>query len=582
METAPGVSWFANKAGGTNHSLPCPLCRRRHRSSWSGAVDRTGVPLVNLRGGLVYNPLTTAHHALAHWDLLMDGRRESEPVFLRCAQWLEDNAVPEPANRFLTWLYTWPLRAPPVAPPWISGMAQGQALAVLGRAFQLTGSTRTADVARRAARGFLYAVADGGLITRDLEGNCFIEEVAASPAIHILNGCLAGLVGALEHNKLFPDAEIAAVLNACILGIEKLLPAFDTGYWSKYAVGRPFQLAPVHYHRVHIGYLRYLGTLFAPPDFLGLGCTMGGLRAICRRSCAPLCPRAAAVERLPCIEPIGMRLPHVSECQGLGRVMGKAPPPTAPIMHSLPPRWRAQPSRGVPVRCPASSAGICAVHLETSWEQDGEVEGGYVNRRVNGIRRCLPDFSFSTFSLANMMPRRASGELSRRKFLSVRRSTFQIVPVAFSTFVNRLAAKPLRTCGGWTTDGELEVRPFWALGERRTDGNTAHNTFDFRILFLPAKRPVAGLTKGTWIDLQRLTRCWQHSWLRSLARAPRSNSAITSSCRPAGVRAEAGASIAPGTWPPRWPDQRRFVPGTRSGCEAARTGFLREGASSAA
>jgi heparosan-N-sulfate-glucuronate 5-epimerase len=243
-----------------------------HKANWSGAVDSDGIPLYDLRSarlrGLTHHPVSIIQYALAHWDLLCDGRRDSKAVFMRCVRWLENNAVEEPGDRFATWLYCFPLRTPPVSAPWISGMAQGQALSVLARAHQLTGSARTAELARRAVRGFLYTIADGGLITRDSAGRSFIEEIATHPAQHILNGCLYGFVGVLEHNQVFPDPAIAALLGSCIAGIERLLPRFDTGYWSSYSLGVRWRLAPTYYHHVHVRQLRYLGRLLGRESFL--------------------------------------------------------------------------------------------------------------------------------------------------------------------------------------------------------------------------------------------------------------------------------------------------------------------------
>jgi hypothetical protein len=235
-------------------------------------MDSYGIPLhrvrITRRPELVYHPIVVIQYALAHWDLAQDGVSEAEAVFLRCARWLEENAAEDSRKRFLTWFYTFPRRTPHAVPPWISGMAQGQALSVLSRAFQVTGSRQTAAVASRAAKGFQYTVEDGGLITRDAGGNSFIEEFAVQPAIHVLNGCLYGFAGLFEHNSLFPDPAIAAVLDSCVHGINRLLPAFDTGCWSKYSLGIRWNLASRYYHRVHIGQLRYLGHLLGQQAFV--------------------------------------------------------------------------------------------------------------------------------------------------------------------------------------------------------------------------------------------------------------------------------------------------------------------------
>jgi hypothetical protein len=240
---------------------------------YRGPLDDAGIPLLYLRRHRrgdppIYHPVAILQYALAHYNLALSGNAAAEAVFMRCARWVEENAVEEPRHRFLVWPYGFPLRTPPVRPPWISGMAQGEALSVLARAFLRTGSSRTADVARQAAQVFLYTISDGGVITRAADGRCFIEEIASPPALHILNGCLTGVFGLYEHLCLFPDAKLQAVLEAVIEGVAHWLPAFDTGYWSRYSLGVRWHLADAHYHKTHIHQLRYLGGLFSRPVFL--------------------------------------------------------------------------------------------------------------------------------------------------------------------------------------------------------------------------------------------------------------------------------------------------------------------------
>ncbi len=237
-----------------------------------GPFDDAGIPLFDL-GRIrimpqpVYHPIVIIQYALAHFDLSLSGNLDSENVFMRCARWLEDNAVEERDQRFLVWPYTYPLRTPPVPAPWISGMAQGQALSVLARSFKKTGSKATAEAATKVSRSFLYTVAEGGVITRFADGTCFIEEIACEPALHILNGCLYGLYGLFEYLSLFPDPHLQAVMDATVAGIESRLPAFDTGYWSRYSLGVRWHLAPVYYHKVHIRQLQYFGGLINRPAF---------------------------------------------------------------------------------------------------------------------------------------------------------------------------------------------------------------------------------------------------------------------------------------------------------------------------
>ncbi len=207
------------KAVGKYYYLPAGKIPHR-----LGPLDDAGIPLFDLRhlrlnGPPVYHPLVIMQYALSQHSLGIDGNSQAEEIFMRCARWLEDNAVQEAQKRFLVWPFNFSLRTPPVSAPWISGMAQGKALSVFARSFRRTRSSRTADVAHEAARSFLYTVREGGVVTRVSNGTCFIEEYAYPPAIHVLNGCLCALVGLLEHLRVFPDSKIQSVFEACVEGV---------------------------------------------------------------------------------------------------------------------------------------------------------------------------------------------------------------------------------------------------------------------------------------------------------------------------------------------------------------------------
>jgi hypothetical protein len=235
--------------------------------------DDSGIPLrdarkLRLSGPPVYHPVIVAQYALAQYNLALDGDSEAKDIFMRCARWLEDNAVEEPGRRFLVWRYNFPLWTVSVPAGWISGMAQAEGLSVLARSFSKTGSPRTAEVAERVAKCFLYAVEEGGVIFRFSSKACFVEELAYPPFIHILNGCQIALIGLLEYLSLFPDRKLQEVLDTCVRGVEELLPQFDTGYWSLYSLGYRWNLASRHYHHVHVRLFKQLGAVLNNQRFL--------------------------------------------------------------------------------------------------------------------------------------------------------------------------------------------------------------------------------------------------------------------------------------------------------------------------
>ena len=238
-----------------------------HVPSPFGPLDDQGIPLwdpkpFRLKGPPIYHPTVVIQYGLAQHGLALNGDREAEERFFKCTRWLEEHAIEEPLGRFVVWPFSFPLRTPRVGPNWISGMTQGQALSLLARAFAMTQSRKTAEIAHRAARSFCYTVEEGGVVSESGSGALFIEEVAQAhtPAIHILNGCLYGLFGLYEYLRFFDDAELKPVLERCVEGVDESLPLFDMGWWSRYSVGLRWNVATEYYHDVHVRQLRRLAT----------------------------------------------------------------------------------------------------------------------------------------------------------------------------------------------------------------------------------------------------------------------------------------------------------------------------------
>ena len=242
-----------------------------HSVDTFGPVDGMGIPLwdpkrFRLKGGPLYHPTIIAQMGLAGFDRLLNGDQDGD-VFLRCARWIEDHGTEDGEGRFLIWPCAFPLRTPPVAAPWVSGMTQGQILSLLARLYERNKSPDTEAVARLAARAFCYPIEKGGVVSEMRSGALFIEEVVSEPAIQVLNGCLYGLFGLYEYTQVFDDPEIRDILARCIQGVEEALPLFDMGWWSRYSLGLRWHIAPPYYHDIHIEQLRHLAVLLNRPHF---------------------------------------------------------------------------------------------------------------------------------------------------------------------------------------------------------------------------------------------------------------------------------------------------------------------------
>lgn len=243
------------------------------KADYAGPFDEEGIPLLDYRGelGRQYNPIAIAQYGLGNFNLwLRDGDEIRKEKSLRVADWLGDNLEENRAglrvwNHHFDWEYRDTLRA-----PWYSGLAQGQGISMLVRAYQAAGEPRYLEAAGHAFEPMTVSVDQGGVIFTDDEGHRWIEEYIADPPTHILNGFIWALWGVVDYLRVqlsaFRVAQSGNRAPAAKLfwdSVETLkanLQRYDTGYWSLYEQSgtRLPMLSSSFYHSLHIVQLQVM------------------------------------------------------------------------------------------------------------------------------------------------------------------------------------------------------------------------------------------------------------------------------------------------------------------------------------
>ncbi len=239
-----------------------------------GSFDDNGIPLFNphslkLEGSSSYHPIVIVQYALGHYNLWKENsNNEHKESFLKCAKWLVNNYTYDKDHDLAVYYYYFDLKNPPVKAPWYSGMAQGQILSLLVRAYYETNDDDYINVGKKIVNSFKTSIEQKGCNSY-LDGYLFIQEIAHTPKLYILNGALYAIIGLIE----FRDINGIDNLNIdkFIEGIEGLLPRFDLGFWTKYSLGMRFNLSDVYYQKVHAEQLIYLGNKLDNSVFLNYG-----------------------------------------------------------------------------------------------------------------------------------------------------------------------------------------------------------------------------------------------------------------------------------------------------------------------
>lgn len=231
--------------------------------------DADGLPLVDLgaKYGRRHNPITVAQYGLFCLQRHVETREAQylECMF-RCVRWLVQNARPWRED-VTAWVYDYGLDFYGPQAPWISGMAQGQAISLLLRAHALDADARFLEISRGAFQAFLRPISEGGVVSHFPDGSVVFEEYPTEPPPHVLNGHLFALFGIHDYTQFWNDPVARELLDLALDGLRKNLHRYDTGYWNLYDLHPTRRLASPMYIKVHVQQLRILAAHHGVSDF---------------------------------------------------------------------------------------------------------------------------------------------------------------------------------------------------------------------------------------------------------------------------------------------------------------------------
>jgi len=231
--------------------------------------DDNGLPQVNYGKhiGLRYNAITISQYGLYHisrWGKYKN--EQSKELAIKCADWLIEN-VNDWHHNTKAWIFDFKLPLYGPQPPWISGMAQGEAVSLLLRAYLIHKNELYLQTARQAIKVFQYKVTDFGVVEYLEDGLVVFQEYPAVPAPHVLNGHVFALFGVYDYGVFFNDP---AMINLADKGAQTLLQhweKWDAGFWTRYDLYKVKRLTSPMYHELHVRQMRVLANLFDENKF---------------------------------------------------------------------------------------------------------------------------------------------------------------------------------------------------------------------------------------------------------------------------------------------------------------------------
>ena len=257
----------------TTETLGEYYMRFAEKAHYTGPHDANRIPMLDYHGsiGLQYNPIAIAQWGLGNFNVFCaGGSKEAHKKFLLAADWLRQNLEPNSHgvpvwNHYFDWEYRETLRK-----PWYSGLAQGQGISLLVRAYLATAQSTYLESAAFAFRSLLVDVVSGGVRYADRDGNIWIEEYVVSPPTHILNGFIWAAWGVHDYWLATRNSDAKDLFAACVRTMIANLERYDLGFWSRYELSgtRLPMIASPFYHRLHVTQLRIMHQITGEPAFL--------------------------------------------------------------------------------------------------------------------------------------------------------------------------------------------------------------------------------------------------------------------------------------------------------------------------
>jgi len=272
------------------------------KADYAGQYDPAGIPLLNYHGqiGLQYNPIASAQWGLGNYTLFVrTGTEDRRRKFLAACDWLcshlEQNSCGVWVwNHHFDWEYRTKLTA-----PWYSGLAQGQGMSLLLRAYNVAGDRGYLEAAERAFASFQKSTDAGGVAFTDEQGDIWFEEYVVSPPTHILNGFIWATWGVYDYFLATRDDAVRSLFERAVRTLRNNLHRYDLGFWSLYEQSgtRLPMVASSFYHQLHVVQLRVMHRMTGDDIFARYADRWAGYarsrakrtRALCYKSAFKLC-----------------------------------------------------------------------------------------------------------------------------------------------------------------------------------------------------------------------------------------------------------------------------------------------------
>jgi len=237
-------------------------------------LDKDNIPMLNYYGdiGVQYNPIAISQFGLGNFNLYKKNKdKKNKELFIACSDWLVSN-IRKNKKGVWVWMHNFDFEYKEILQsPWYSGLAQGQGISLLVRAYKETNERKYLDTAEKAYNSFLTTVENGGVTYISENQEKWIEEYITQYNTHILNGFIWAIWGVYDYWLLNPsDKNRLDLFHSFNKTILNNLDRYDNKFWSFYELSnnKIGMIASHFYHDLHINQLEIMYILTSEKKYL--------------------------------------------------------------------------------------------------------------------------------------------------------------------------------------------------------------------------------------------------------------------------------------------------------------------------
>lgn len=215
--------------------------------------------------GIQYNPCIIAQYAIANfYEFIKTNNFKNKKEFINQIDYLLNNYTIFNED-MIAYPYTFDYEAYNLKANWYSGIAQGQIISALIRAYFLNKDKRIINLIEKIKKFMFFPVESGGIMTYTPENNIWIEEYPNKSKSFVLNGFIFAIIAIYEYSNFTnKDKDLFELL---IRSLKNSLEFYDNGKWTFYDRYN-LNEASEAYMRIHLEQIKFICSITSDEYFI--------------------------------------------------------------------------------------------------------------------------------------------------------------------------------------------------------------------------------------------------------------------------------------------------------------------------